>query len=69
MLGILSWSSKKYEDMKDPKKLCKEHNLTSYQAYKAAELMAETIKRDVAAILTTPSDRKIYEQLKEYFTL
>lgn len=55
--------------MKDPKKLCKEHNLTSYQAYKAAELMAETIKRDVAAILTTPSDKTIYEQLKEYFEL
>lgn len=57
------------QTMKDPKKVCKEHNLTSYQAYKAAELMAETIKRDVAAILTTPSDKTIYEQLKEYFEL
>ena len=55
--------------MKDPKQLCREHNLYSYQAQKGAELMAETIKRDVAVILTTPSDKTIYEQLKEYFDL
>ena len=55
--------------MKSPRQICKEHNLWSYQSYKGAELIAEIIKNDVSAILTTPSDKTIYEQLKEYFGL
>ena len=39
------------------------------ELYKAAELMTETIKRDVAAIFEKPSNKTIYEQLKTYFEL
>ena len=53
--------------MKDPKKLCKEHNLYSYQAYKGADVMAEYIKREVERIMTTPSERTVYSQLEEFF--
>jgi len=55
--------------MKDPKLTCKDHNLYSYQAYKGAEVMAETIRQDVADILTTPRQETIYSQLKKYFDL
>ena len=55
--------------MKNPKQICRECNLHSYQAFKGGEVVAATIRRDVAAILTTPSDKTIYEQLKTYFKL
>lgn len=55
--------------MRNPRNICKEHNLYSYQAQKGAELMAQCIREDVQRILTTPSDRTIYEQLREYFDL
>lgn len=55
--------------MKDPKQICKERNLYSYQAYKGAEVMAEAIRQDVADILTTPRPQSIYEQLRQYFDL
>lgn len=55
--------------MKNPRQICKEHNLYSYQAFKGAEVMAETIRQDVEAILTTPSQTTIYQQLEQYFNL
>ena len=53
--------------MKDPKKVCKERNLYSYQAYKGAEVMAEYITEEVERIMTTPSHRTVYEQLEDFF--
>lgn len=55
--------------MKDPKQVCREHNIYSYQAYKGAELMAGEIRENMQRILTTPSSSTVYEQLKEYFNL
>lgn len=51
--------------MKDPKQLCREHNLYSYQAQKGAELMAEYIKDEVRRIMTTPTNSAVYEPLSE----
>ena len=53
--------------MKDPKQICREHNLNSYQAQKGAELMARHITEEVWKMMTTPSDKTVYEQLREYF--
>ena len=53
--------------MKNPRTICKEHNLYSYQAYKGAELMARHITEEVWKIMTTPSDKTVYDQLREYF--
>lgn len=55
--------------MKEPRLICKEHNLYSYQAQKGAELMAEYIRREVERIMTTPSERTVYSQLEEFFEL
>ena len=56
-------------DMKDPKVICRDHNLNSYQARKGAEAMADAIRQDIEAILTTPSDKTVAAQIKEYFRL
>jgi len=53
--------------MKDPKTICKEHNLWSYQAHKGAEVMARYIRDEVERIMTTPSNRTVYEQLDDFF--
>lgn len=55
--------------MRNPRNICKEHNLYSYQAHKGAEAMADAIRGDVERILTTPSEKTIYEQLNDYFGL
>lgn len=55
--------------MDEPKKVCRDVNLYSYQSYKGAEAMADKIKEDVLRILTTPSEKTIYQQLKDYFQL
>ena len=55
--------------MKDPKTICKEHNLHSYQAFKGGEVVANAIRQDIEKILETPSPKTIYVQLKEYFEL
>lgn len=51
--------------MKDPKKLCREHNLYSYQAQKGAEIMAEYIKDEVMRIIVAPINSAVYEPLSE----
>ena len=53
--------------MKEPRLVCRDMNLYSYQAYKGAEAMAMEIKKDMLAILTTPSERTVAAQIKEYF--
>lgn len=53
--------------MKDPKRLCQEHGLRSYQAQKAAAIMAQTIAEDVLHILQTYSVRPLHERIAEYF--
>ena len=53
--------------MKNPRQICREHNLNSYQAQKGAEVMADHIREEVERIMTTPSDKTVYEQLREYF--
>ena len=45
--------------MKEPKQVCRDINLYSYQAYKGAEAMAEDIRKDMLAILVTPSEKTI----------
>ena len=55
--------------MKDPKQICREHNLYSYQAQKGAGLMADAIRQDIETILTTPSQKTVVAQIKEYFRL
>jgi len=52
--------------MRDPKKLCREHGLRSYQAERAAELMAQAIAEDVLHILNTYDVRPVHERLAEY---
>ena len=41
----------------------------AYMSYNGAEAMAESIKEDVRKILTTPSEKTVIEQIKEYFEL
>lgn len=53
--------------MRNPKQVCRDRNLWSYQAHKGAEVMAEYIAGEVERIMTTPSKRTVYEQLKEFF--
>lgn len=55
--------------MRDPKKLCREHGLRSYQAERAAELMAQAIAEDVLHILNTYDVRPVHERLAEYINL
>ena len=53
--------------MRNPRQVCRDHNLWSYQAQKGAEVMAEYITEEVERIMTTPSNRTVYEQLEEFF--
>ena len=54
--------------MRNPKTLCRDHSLYSYQALKGAELMAQAITEDILAILNTASTKPLYERIAEYFT-
>lgn len=49
--------------------MCRDRNMYAYQAYKGAEAMAEDTRADVERILTTPNDRTVFDQLREYFGL
>lgn len=53
--------------MQEPKQVCRNRNMYAYQAYKGAEAMADSIRDDIEKILTTPSDKTVVEQIKEYF--
>jgi len=55
--------------MKDPKQSCRDRNIYSYQAYKGAEAAVEDIKADMLRILTEPSEKTVYEQIRDYFEL
>ena len=55
--------------MKDPKTICKEHNLYSYQAQKGAELMAEYIKDQLVGIIQTDDTMPLQERIKKFFNL
>lgn len=55
--------------MRDPRQVCRDRNMYAYQAYKGAEAMAEDIRADVERILTTPSDKTVVAQLKDYFNI
>lgn len=55
--------------MRDPKKICKEHGLRSYQAEKAAALMAQAIAEDVLHILNTYDVRPIHERIYQYLKI
>ena len=52
--------------MRNPKQLCKEHNLYSYQALKGAEVMAQAIAEDIRQIIFTTSTRPVVERINEY---
>ena len=55
--------------MRNPRQVCRDHNLWSYQALKGAEVMAKYITEEVERIMTTPSNRTVYEQLEEFFDM
>jgi len=55
--------------MREPKAVCRDRNMYAYMSYNGAEAMAESIKEDVRKILTTPSEKTVIEQIKEYFEL
>lgn len=51
------------------KKLCKDHNLNSYQAQKAAELTKKAALAELSDIINTPSPKTLRERLAECFEL
>lgn len=55
--------------MKNPRQICKEHNLFSYQAYKGAELMTEYIKQQLIGIIQTDDTMPLSERIKKFFNL
>lgn len=52
--------------MRNPKEVCKDHNLNSYQAQKGAELMMRAIVEDITTILNTANVRPLHERVAEY---
>lgn len=52
--------------MRSAKKLCKEHNLSSYQAQKGAELALRVMAEDIWKILNTFSTIPLHERVAEY---
>lgn len=52
--------------MRNPKQLCKEHSLSSYQALKGAEVMAQAIAEDIKQIMLTTSTKPVVERIKDY---
>lgn len=55
--------------MREPKRVCRDRSIYSYLSYCGAEAMADAIREDVERILTTPSDKTVVEQIKEYFDI
>jgi hypothetical protein len=55
--------------MRNPKTVCREHGLYSFQAMRGAEAMMRAISEDVLHILLTTDVRPIHERVAEYFNL
>lgn len=55
--------------MKNPKSVCKEHNLYSYQAQKGAEAYMQAVAEDITTILATASVRPLHERIAEYIKI
>ena len=55
--------------MRNPRKVCRDHNLYSYQAQKGAEAMAQAIAEDILVILNTTDVRPLHERVAEYLTI
>ena len=55
--------------MRDPRQVCRDSGLYSYQAMKGAELMAARIAEDINRLLFSDSPRPLHERVAEYFSL
>lgn len=55
--------------MKNPKTVCMDHNLFSYQAQKGAEVMAKAIADDIWNILNTFDVKPLHERVADYLKM
>lgn len=52
--------------MRNPKQVLRQHNISTYQSIKGAEIMANAIAEDILTILNTASVKPLHERIAEY---